>query len=450
MNRTTSFFHAIGRISDNNRRLACRLLFLALCAAPTISLVYWIVHRPGIHEWQEAVQAKLGVEIEIDSLETPRPGETILRGVRVNQPFGKTVHRINEITIMTAPVHRVVVSDMVSVAPEDLLKLIQQASQHAFLIGSISQPWQIEFQTVAVDPNPDSPDLGLVLSPLQIEIHQDSNGVMATAKFQRSGTEYSESMECQVFYPHDPQVLRQEICVDTRGSCLPCWLVTGFVDDLTSMGDEATFSGTSTLLIDAENRVSGKLTGVFDRINLQDLGEPVHQRLSGMAQATVLECEIVEDRIRRLHAKLECVEGGWISPQVLISAQHHLNLQSTGMRPRNQFIPYSSFGVEFLLDPPNDRFLVADLEKEGLIFDKEQKPLLRCSYVEVDNQLQAYPLRIIDVANFWIRPSAQVNRQMVANSSENLLANHGLIRFLNRLDRQEERTAALPTELERD
>ncbi|MEE2826609.1 MAG: hypothetical protein VYE64_08280 [Planctomycetota bacterium] len=450
MNRTPSFIHAIRRMSDNNRRLVCRLLFLALCAVPTMSLVYWITHRPGIREWQEAVQAKLGVEIEIDSLETPRPGETILRGIRVNQPFGKTVHHINEITVMTAPTHRVVVSDMVSVAPEDLLELIHQASQHAFLVGRISQPWQIEFQTVAVDPNPDSSDLGLVLSPLQIDIRQDDHGVMATANFQRSGIEDSESMECQVFYPHEPQVLRPEIYVDTRGNRLPCWLATDFVEDLASMGEEATFSGTATLLIDDENRVSGKLTGVFDQINLHDLGEPVHQRLSGMAQANVLECEIVEDRLRRLHAKLQCAEGGWISPQVLISAQHHLNLQSTGMRARNQFIPYSSFGVEFLLDPPNDRFLVADLREEGLIFDKEQKPLLRCSYVEVDNQLQAYPLRIIDVANFWIRPSAQVNRQMVANSSENLLANHGLIRFLNRLDRQAERTAALPLALERD
>ncbi|MCH2183549.1 MAG: hypothetical protein MK108_16240 [Mariniblastus sp.] len=450
MNRTPSFIQAISRISDNNRRLACRLLFLALCAVPTASLIYWIAHRPGIRDWQESVQAKLGVEIEIESLETPRPGETILRGVSINQPFGKTIHRINEITIVAGPTHRVFVSDMVTVAPEDLMKLVQQASQHAFQLGSISHPWQVVFQTMAVDPNPDSPDLGLVLSPIRIDISQDVNGITATANFQRSNNEAAESMECQVFYPHDPQVLRQEISLDTRGNSLPCWLAKELVQDLSSMGEQATFCGTATLLIDIENRVSGEFSGVFDQINLQDLGEPVHQRLSGMARAEVLDCEIVEDRIRRLHTKLECAEGGWISPQVLISAQHHLNLQSTGMRPRNQFIPYDSFGFEFLLDPPNDQFLIADLDEAGLIFDKDQQPMLRCSYVDVGNQLQAYPLRIIDVANFWIRPSARVNRQMAKASNDNLLANHGLIQFLNRLDRQEVQTAELPLTTERD
>ncbi len=441
MKRISSFIDAMSRMSDNNRRLTCRLVFIGLCALPTLSLMYWMAHRPGIDDWQESVQASLGVEIQIDSLETPWPGETILRGVRINQPFGKTVYQINEITIHTGAINRIYVNDLVSVAPEDLMKLVQQASQHAFQLGTISQPWQIAFQKLAIDPNPDSPDLGLVLSPIQVDICHDSKGVTATASFQRSDNESADRMECRVFYPQDPKVLRQEIALDTGNSLLPCWLVKDMVRDMANMGDLATFRGTATLLIDAENRVSGEFEGVFENINLQNLGEPVHQRLSGMARAIILDCEIVEDRIRRLHTKFECPDGGWISPQVLMSAQHHLNLQPIGSRSPNQFVQYSSFGFEFLLDPPNDQFLVVDMNEDGLIFDQNNQPLLRCSYVEVDDQLQAYPLRIIDMANFWIRPTATPNHQMAESSKENLLANHGLIEFLNRLERQEPRTA---------
>ncbi len=437
----SSSIDSINRMSDNNRRFACRLLFLLLCAGPTLLMTYWLTHRPGVTDWQEAIQAYLGLEINIDSLETPYPGETILRGVRIEQPFGAATYQVNEITIQTGNTNCVYINDLVSAAPEDLLRLLQQTSQHAFQLGHISEPWQIVFQTMAIDPNPESPDLGLILSPIQVDVSQDSRGVTATAHFQKANLDSTSPMQCRVFYPRDHDKLRQEIELDTGTSHLPCWLVDKLVGELANMGELATFCGTASLLVDTENRVSGRFNGLFDNINLQRLGEPVHQRLSGMAQANILDCEIVENRIRRLHAKLECAEGGWISPQVLLSAQHHLNLLSLTDRPRNQFVEYSSFGFEFLLDPPNDQFLIVDTREDGLIFDQNDQPLMQCSYVEAADQLQAYPLRIIDVANFWMRPSAQPTHQMVGVSKENLLANHGLIEFLNRLDRQKTRTA---------
>ena len=429
-------------MSDNNRRLICRLVFIGLCALPSFGIAYWILHRPGIQDWQNALQASLGIEIEIDSLETPWPGQTVLRGVCIKQPYSETEYQINEILIHAGSVNRVYVNDSLSIVPADLMELIQQTSQHTFQLGTVSTRWQINFQTLAIDPNPESTDLGLMLSPVEIEVEQDLKGMTATARFQLSQLESGESMECKIFQPNDHSILKQEISLNTGTNSLPCWLGKNMVRDLAHMGDLSTFRGMTSLLIDNENRISGSVEGVFENINLQNLGEPVHQRLSGMATATIIDCEIVEDRIRRLHTKVHCNDGGWISPQVLISAQHHLNLQQIEPRSPNQFIEYGSFGFECLLDPPNDQFLVVDLDENGVLFDRNKLPLMRCSYVEAGDQMQAYPLRVIDLANFWIRPSALPNHQIAGNSREGRLPNHRLVEFLNRLDRQETRTSS--------
>ena len=71
------------RLSDNQRRFVCRLVFLQFCLIPTIASIYIILHHPGVDQWKQQIQARLPVNIEIASVETPLPGQVVLRGLKI-------------------------------------------------------------------------------------------------------------------------------------------------------------------------------------------------------------------------------------------------------------------------------------------------------------------------------------------------------------------------------
>ena len=88
-------------MSDNQRRIVSRLAFLFLCLLPTGFVVYQLLHQPTVFDWQAALQAKLGWNVQIDHMETPVPGTVIFHGVQIKDASGAVPAELNKVTLVT-------------------------------------------------------------------------------------------------------------------------------------------------------------------------------------------------------------------------------------------------------------------------------------------------------------------------------------------------------------
>ena len=130
--------HEATQLSDDQRRTICRLLFLLLCALPTAIVVYFILHRPSPRDWERQIRAELGTLVKIDSVETPTPSLTMLRGVEI-LPTGDSGVRqnvfegqkINELAIVFGNErNQVVIMDPIETDSAALKKMISDFTRN--------------------------------------------------------------------------------------------------------------------------------------------------------------------------------------------------------------------------------------------------------------------------------------------------------------------------------
>lgn len=91
-------------IHDSTRRFLCRVIFLAVCAVPTLVTLSWgLWHSAADHarHLSEEFSSRFGLQISIDRAAFPRPGISVLRGVSVRLPNAKrAVATADELTII--------------------------------------------------------------------------------------------------------------------------------------------------------------------------------------------------------------------------------------------------------------------------------------------------------------------------------------------------------------
>lgn len=339
-------------ISDNQRRLICRLAFLALCLAPTLVTVYQIAHPQTANDWELALRAELGVDTKISSVETPNPGEVILRDLRFldgDQLLFQTV----EARIVYGKVNRIVieypVSKLDSVGIWNLASRMNQ--QWLQRPDKLEHIWRIEFKDeVVIDraqqardvPHDSAMQLAfdiqqseqLVLSKnARIDLAPTSEGLALTAYFQVKnqhnanfagaeqsiGASYSDTMLFKI----NSYGQIQDMDLETRSGRLPVWLLDGIRPELSAaLGRDATFSG-QLKLVPSKMQVA-HLSGVFEQVDVSRF--PGLAQDSAHATVEIRDCRFHEGRFEKWVVNLN-------SPNILSTPidQRHL------FRPSKQF-----------------------------------------------------------------------------------------------------------------
>ncbi len=126
------------QLSDNWRRTICRCAFLILCVLPTLVSGYWIFHPQTAGQWEQAIRAELGIPTDIDSVETPGPNVTILRGFRLFDPETGELFATTQVRVIRGYPNRLVIDYPTTVSCEAIARLIAKSSEH--LVGS-SHRW---------------------------------------------------------------------------------------------------------------------------------------------------------------------------------------------------------------------------------------------------------------------------------------------------------------------
>jgi hypothetical protein len=273
-------------LSDNQRRLICRLVFLLGCLAPTLSVVYWVFHRPTAADWARTIKAELGVQATIDSIETPLPGVTLLRGVKFFDPEVGTLFEATEVGIEIAErENRVIINQNLTVTNTGLIKLVQLINDHPIRRHVADRPWQFSLngQTTIYDKN-SSLHYGqplvrtLTIEQTQLDLVPFPNKTELNVRFQLAENSRLREAQNRPFpqpfinaflgrgHPYANGQSELVVKLETRGSSLPCWLVDELVPELRDLGKETCFEGSLELrpIETAQLWIKGRFTD-FDQ-----------------------------------------------------------------------------------------------------------------------------------------------------------------------------------------
>ena len=260
-------------MSDNQRRFFCRLLFLFFCCLPTALIVYRACHPRTPEFWQHTIQSQLGIDTLIADAETPRPGETILRGLTLFGADGAPILSALE-TRFDEQQNRITINERVRLTGRGLTELANSLNQR--LVGS--GVWSIRLEDVEViDDSLGGAGQGIYLSPVEIAISPEAfrsgvrpstNAVLSMSFSDGSrGTLGAQDslVQCRFRCFDDPMLTTVD--VETGQQNVPCWLGTGWLPQLAELGPRATFVGRFGIDPVSEKNI-GRVKGRFEQVAL--------------------------------------------------------------------------------------------------------------------------------------------------------------------------------------
>ena len=260
-------------MSDNQRRFFCRLLFLFFCCLPTALIVYRACHPRTPEFWQHTIQSQLGIDTLIADAETPRPGETILRGLTLFGADGAPILSALE-TRFDEQQNRITINDCVRLTGRGLTELANSLNQR--LVGS--GVWSIRLEDVEViDDSLGGAGQGIYLSPVEIAISPEAfrsgvrpstNAVLSMSFSDGSrGTLGAQDslVQCRFRCFDDPMLTTVD--VETGQQNVPCWLGAGWLPQLAELGPRATFVGRFGIDPVSEKNI-GRVKGRFEQVAL--------------------------------------------------------------------------------------------------------------------------------------------------------------------------------------
>lgn len=390
------------QLSDNWRRTICRCAFLLLCILPTLITGYWIFHPQTASDWEKTIRAELGIATEIDSIETPGPNVTILRGVRFSDPVSGDLLNTTQIRVVRGRPNRIVIDYPTSMTCSALVKLVTKASEN-LVASNTNHHWQLEFNddaTIYSSIKSDYPP-SIVTTGLTVNFGQYANGPAAELQFRLSDGPLNSVvggyMQRRIGTP-------TEFGLHTGGNFLPCWLLEDLVPDLKKLGNETQFDGQVAISPWEYNpsQIDCEINGTFRGIELGELMDANDRHLAGDCTARVKGLLI---RDRQIHSAAELTigsSGGTVGAQLLTAAAINLGF----------------VGSPIVTDHSDERFgfrnleLTCRLEQGQLVFSGGQggvvaynsagEPWIGCDSSAV--------LTVDNLAHFLVQPGAEEER----------------------------------------
>ena len=314
-------------MSDNQRRVLCRLVFLLVCALPTAISSYWICHPQTADGWAQVIKAETGLVASIDFVETPSPYETVLRHLQLTDPEQGILFETVEVRIRFDKQVEVVVPYEVShVNNHGLAKLLKTINQTVVYRG-VNKPWRIRFAQplkiargnaasgfVGGTANPNSFQAMLdrqqnnfEIEKLVVDVRPSFDGTLVAANFalaQPNQPQLPQDLRSRnridVQLAKEPQ--GQAIWVHTNNQTLPCWLAADFVGSITQgLGSNADFTGelkVQSHLPSGQDEVY--LKGVLNHLSISSYPLNVAITEKTRMQITLDDCQFINGQATEL------------------------------------------------------------------------------------------------------------------------------------------------------
>ena len=227
-------------LSDNQRRTICRVLFLLLCALPTLATVYFATHQRTAKDWAQILQAELGVDTSIGVVETPRPGEMVFHDVQLKDVTGEVIFVSLKAKVTLGNINEIEFQNPIQINRKGLNGFLKEASARLVKSRADFKPWSVKFQDVQIvdGPDPSFQNQGFYLQDVHVAGRDGQNGIHITASAYGLGAiDFSRA-------PYGSKYEGQfEIKINTNENAVPCWLAADWFPELKQLGTQAHFKG---------------------------------------------------------------------------------------------------------------------------------------------------------------------------------------------------------------
>ncbi len=342
---------------ERTQRAVARLLFVFCCAVPTCLSVLFIALTctPWYGDYlrramERELSRKIGVTVEIDTLEYPAPRMTRLSGVRLLEPeTGAEVGRVRMVTWVRG--------DTVNG-----IRLSQPELQSA----QLAYVWRIIHDRFLCQPEMTTRLFRMVAGDLTIHSRSGSMTLRKVNTWLRPVDQQIEAMiQCVPAAQPNDAAVQISVVRDRSGRlastdwtlhsgdiALPCSALADYLPAMRNLGADATFTGTLRWKVDAAGWSLDLGGSRFDDVELSELLHNVPHRLTGRASVRLERCQIDPGSAVDVSGTL-LASGGFIGQSLLRSAQSQLGFDISlpevgGARD----LPYDRIALRFDLFGP--------------------------------------------------------------------------------------------------
>lgn len=259
-------------LSDNQRRFICRMVFMFVCALPTLLVTYFATHQRSADHWAKLIQAELGVTTTIGAVETPRPGELILKDLKFLDENREPVFESLKTKIIFGNTNRIEVQNPVSMTRENMGYVLNEVAGCLLKLRpeygtDDAKPWALTFRNIEIlEPsNLARTSQAFRSEYVRIEVGNGIDG----PDINFEATEWGEARLVRNY--NENRELQFKL--DTKeGARIPCWLVKSWFPVLElELGPNASFSGGAFVHTLGKRSQSCTVHGNFYNVSLPNL-----------------------------------------------------------------------------------------------------------------------------------------------------------------------------------
>ena len=310
---------------ERSRRQLCRLVFIALCALPTLITSSWAAYRVSPFfaasqraAWESLLLERTGLVATIDRVEFPAGGSVVLAGVELVDPDGgERVVRLRQIEIATTAQGQVFLLSQPQIAQGKFLRLWDMLHDRVLRGAMPASAMQITSGELTVEIG----RRAQTFTNVRCTVEPLDTGVRATIDFQLAGVEMPSPAQLRIDRNRQitPPTTSWSFHTD---SPVPCDLFRDYLPAVASWGLDCRFQGkVDTVLM--RDDWSAELVGRFTQIDLNETTNSFPHKLTGIAELAVHGAYFEQGKLRQASGQF-LANGGDVSTSLLRSLGEQL------------------------------------------------------------------------------------------------------------------------------
>ena len=361
---------------ESTRRNLCRCGFALLCVVPTFVTVTFACYRHSdtyqehlAQAWGQQLGRQLGYRVAVQAVELPRPGVTVLRGIRVADPETLAhVGSIHSLEVAQLEYRRSVLLRHVELDRDELANLLT-ALQFGLQrqVADTSMPVTITCGEITLTSRKQSGPYdgpATTLKHVEASLQSDQDRMTFTMAFHLANSDplallASEQIQVSCTRDRTTRPLQTEWVVQTGDASVPCDTFAGILPLLKRCGEDATFSGQVTVWQNSDSW-SGEVVGNFVDLDLRQLTQVYKHRVTGMATTTNLSVRFTDGLLTQASGGIH-IEAGAVGSELLAVAEEKLGVTVSQRVSQSgaQQIGFQRLGLGFNIK--NERYAVSGI-----------------------------------------------------------------------------------------
>ncbi len=321
---------------EKTRRNFCRCGFLLFCVLPTVILLCSAAWRamPGrLREIEARLSERLGLTVAIDKVSYPRPGTTLLSGVKLCDPeTGAEVARLRLLEAVERDGGYVLIASQPEIDGQRLGRL-WRLLERQLLDRPAQRPGDGasgKLRWIAGEVTLRGEQASWTFTDVRGAIEMGAEGPQAAVEFRVAGLDMPELARFRVVRNRTEPVPATRIELQTAGALLPFELLWPGGDGARRLGTRCRFRGAVWAEL-TPGGWQGELTGELVDVDLDRLvSEHFPHKLSGQASIVVRQARFRRGRLVQADGSFSAPEGGVISRSLIDAAADSLRLSCEG------------------------------------------------------------------------------------------------------------------------